>query len=90
MLCMDREYGGILMLVSVIWKLWLLRRLMATLAQAMRTQLAKLETRLEVETKEREDLRVHLQSERKAREDIQQHMERELQNFMKNWHPPNN
>ncbi|KAJ0718592.1 hypothetical protein HanOQP8_Chr08g0279891 [Helianthus annuus] len=59
-------------------------------AQAMRTQLAKLEARLEVETKEREDLRVHLESESKAREDLQQHMERELQNFMKNWHPPNN
>ncbi|MFS8016000.1 hypothetical protein Hanom_Chr15g01363271 [Helianthus anomalus] len=59
-------------------------------AHAMRTQLEKLEARLEAETKEREDLRVHLETERKTREDLQQHMKRELQDFMKNWHPPNN
>ncbi|XP_022004849.1 uncharacterized protein LOC110902684 [Helianthus annuus] len=63
-------------------------------AQEMRTQLAKLEARLETETKEREDLRVRLESERKAREDLQQHinetMKRELQDFMKNWRPPRN
>ncbi|MFS7930461.1 hypothetical protein Hanom_Chr04g00344611 [Helianthus anomalus] len=56
----------------------------------MRTQLAKLEARLEAETKEREDLRVHLETEGKTREDLQQHMKRELQDFLKNWHPPNN
>ncbi|MFS8004108.1 hypothetical protein Hanom_Chr13g01221821 [Helianthus anomalus] len=43
-------------------------------AQAMRTQLAKLEDRLETETMEREDLKVHLESDRKAREDLQQHI----------------
>ncbi|MFS7972995.1 hypothetical protein Hanom_Chr09g00851371 [Helianthus anomalus] len=59
-------------------------------AHAMRTQLAKLEARLEAETKERKDLRVHLETERKTREDLQQHMKSELQDFMKNWHPPNN